>query len=326
MSRKRQVRVLGLLAGAALLAFVIWHSDPAEVGAQLAQLGPSALWLCAVALVWRVAAGTGLWLIARERGVGWIHAVLIRMAGESLNTLTPFFNLGGEPVKAMMLTRYAPIAESSAVVVLDKTAFWIASMLFMGSGILAGPFVLDLAPIIWAASFALLLAWIVGSVWFVRMQARGGLAFAVGRLLGAIRVRLSDATHERLDAADATLSDFWKRHRAVFVMAVLAHLVGRVARTFDIAVAAWLIGVPLGLGDAYFIAAVAMGVNMVFIFLPGALGAAEGGHAVLFELFGFAAAEGLTVALLRRARTLVMAILTTPLLFVYRPRATRDVS
>lgn len=316
----RRVRVFGLAAGVALLAFVIWRSDPIAVGEQLAAIGPSVLWLCAVPLIWRVAAGTGLWLIAHDHGLGWIHAVLIRMGGESLNTLTPFFNLGGEPVKAIMLSRYAPIEEASAIVVLDKTAFWLASMLFMGSGILAGPWVLDLAPTVWVASFVLLLCWVLGSVWFVRMQARGGLAFAVGRLLGAIRFQLSERTHQRLQVADEALSGFWRVHKVRFVVSVAAHLVGRVARTLDIAVAAWLIGVPLGLDDSYFIAAVAMAVNVLFIFLPAALGAAEGGHAILFELFGFAASEGLTVALLRRARTLLMAMLSTPLLAIYRPR------
>lgn len=320
MSGKRRVRVVGSIAGIALLAFVIWRSNPEEVGAQLARIGPSASWLCGVALIWRIAAGTGLWLISRDRGVGWIHAVLIRMGGESLNTLTPFFNLGGEPVKAIMLSHYAPIEEASTIVVLDKTAFWIASMLFMASGIFAGPWVLELAPVVWVGSFALLFAWVVGSVWFIRMQASGGLAFAVGRVLGAMRIRLSPQTHEKLERADTSLSVFWREHRLRFVVSVAAHLVGRVTRTLDIAVAAWLIGVPLALGDAYFIAAVAMAVNMVFIFLPAALGAAEGGHAVLFELFGMAASEGLTVALLRRARTLVMAVLSTPLLAIYRPR------
>ena len=61
-----------------------------------------------------------------------------KLAGETVNQLTPLANLGGEPVKAYLLTHRTPGPRGMASVVVDKTAQIAVGLSFtvLGLGLL----------------------------------------------------------------------------------------------------------------------------------------------------------------------------------------------
>ena len=68
--------------------------------------------------------------------MGFVRLFMVRMAGEAINVTTPMAMLGGEPMKAYLLTRYeVPLVEGLASVVTAKTIMSLAQILFMLSGL-----------------------------------------------------------------------------------------------------------------------------------------------------------------------------------------------
>jgi uncharacterized membrane protein YbhN (UPF0104 family) len=64
-------------------------------------------------------------------------------------------------------------------------------------------------------------------------------------------------------------------------------------------------------------------VNTAGLVVPGRLGVAEGGSALLADALGFAASHGLSLALMRRVRALIWAVVGLVLLPLREARARR---
>ncbi len=310
MNRKTPRQLALLLAGAAILAALVWQAGPSHVAHELSKIGWAAfallvglsfLWNTIAALAWR------LLFDRRHPTIGWKKLWHARICGESVNTLTPFLNLGGEPVKIVLLGRHLSEDQGTTYVLLDKTIFFLASLLYMASGLVLGFFVFRGHLLVLAVSGALLGLWIAALLYVVRRQTQGHTVLAVLDLLARLRIRVSPAFRERMQRVDADLAAFWKNHRTRFLSALAVHFAGRCVRAFDVWLIAGLLHSSIGLGSAYFISAAAVLVNTAFSFMANALGPYEGVHGYLFRLLGLEFDAGLSMGILRTIRTLTFA-------------------
>jgi uncharacterized membrane protein YbhN (UPF0104 family) len=92
----------------------------------------------------------------------------------------------------------------------------------------------------------------------------------------------------------------------------------------------WALLVSLHLPCSFARAAVMEGVmkflNATGTLVPGQVGVAEGSYAVIFGVFGFPAAAGVTVSLARRIRTLATALVGVTALIALRSPKQRPLS
>jgi glycosyltransferase 2 family protein len=319
------VKVLLTLLGVGLLAVFLWGAGPAEVAANIRRVGWLGFgYLILVALTWRACATTGSWVLQRPgRRVSWGKMFLIRSAGESVNMLSFFGNVAGEPIKAMLLKRHLGGTEATSLVLLDKTIFFIGSMVFMVTGALFGVWVLADTLAVVLTTVALIVPWLLALSWIVWRQAKGDFVIQVSRLLGLVRIQLSPKTLEKLTRIDALLSEVWVGPKGRFTLSFLAHLTGRVFRAVDVWVCVLLLGEHIHLFEAFFAAAAGMLISASFVFIPGGLGAFEGGHAFVFEAIGLGFSAGVTVGIIRRIRNYSVAALGYLLLLFWPPAAPR---
>lgn len=318
-------RVLPLLLGVALLAGFVVAAGPARIVENIASVGWGFLYLLLVSTAWRCIASTAMWLLLDpeddpERRVPWWRVNAVRWAGESLNTLLPFGNMGGEPLKAVMLSEELGGARSTGIVVLDKTIFFISGVFFMSSGVLVGVFVLIDRPVILWVSLALILPWVALLAWAIRHQIAGDLVVRLSRLLSVFRVRLSEKRLATLAEVDGTLSTFWREHRGRFLGALTLHTFGRGLRAVDVWLCVWAMGLHIDWTAAYFTAAAGMLVTASLTFIPGQIGASEGGHALAFELIGLGFAAGVSVGLIRRIRNYMLSVVGYAVFVVWSAR------
>lgn len=319
--RAKITRGLLLLLGISLLAGFLWAADPREVAENIGRVGWGFGYLILVALTWRACATTGSWvLLTPEQRVPWWKMFLIRSAGESVNMLSFFGNVAGEPIKAMLLKRHLGGAESTSMVLLDKTIFFVASMVFMVTGTLFGVWVLGDTLAVVLTTIAMILPWLGALSWIVWRQAKGDLITQLARLLKLLRIRLSEKTMEKLSRIDGLMSVFWRDHKGRFFLSFVAHLMGRIFRAVDVWVCVLLLGQSITLVEAYFAAAAAMLISASFVFIPGGLGAFEGGQGFVFEAIGLGFSAGVTVGIIRRIRNYLIAALGY-LLLVFWPAA-----
>ena len=299
-----------LLVGAAILGALIWQAGPSHITRELAKIGWAAFaLLVGLSFLWNTVAALA-WRLLFDRAhptIGWKKLWHTRICGESVNTLTPFLNLGGEPVKIVLLGRHLAEDQGTTYVLLDKTIFFLASLLYMASGLVLGFFVFPGHVLVLVVSGTLLALWIAALVYVVRRQSQGHTVLAVLDLLSRLRVKTGPAFRERMERVDADLAAFWKNHRARFLSALAVHFTGRCVRAFDVWLIAMLLHSPIGFESAYFISAAAVLVNTAFSFMANALGPYEGVHGYLFRLLGLEFDTGLSMGILRTIRTLTFA-------------------
>lgn len=303
-----------LLLGFLTLVGLIWHIGPSRILAAAAGLGPAALLLILLpsllmyvleALGWRITLGR------HAASVPFWRLFAIRTAGELVNMTTPTAYAGGEPLKAYLLKPHGvPMVDGLASVVTAKTTMTIAEAAFILLGIglafrsigAAGPG--DRTLLAASISAGLLLA---AMAIFVTLQHRGlftGLLSALRRC--RIRIEYLEAREDKLRALDRTIMEFYTRDRRGFLLSAGVFFLGWLAEALEVYVILFYLGGPAV--DP--LAAISISALSVFIkggtfFIPGSLGAQEGGNLLLLVAFGYTDLIGITFALVRRLRELV---------------------
>jgi uncharacterized protein (TIRG00374 family) len=288
-SRRDRVRIAQLalaLLGAALLVLLIRRAGLEAIRETFARVRPGFLLLDAL-VVTAIFLGFALrWrLLARQLGgdarLGTFFGA--RLAGLSVGTLTPGAKLGGEPLRAYLVTRGGvPIGIAIATVIVDRGVELLANVVFA---------------LAYCALFAFRDATTAGRVLAVVVAAGVGLVLVVrfamkrleaGRSLVPDRFRSVlervGAAERALDETDRALHELLFTHRRVVFAALGWALLTNLAIFADYLTIFAAFGPLPSLPD---LAGSMLGVGLAHALpVPAALGALEGTQAAVFELAG----------------------------------------
>ncbi len=301
--------VLGLLT----LGLLVWHIGPGNIYDAAARLGPAALVVVLIpSLVMYVieAYGWKITLGPSAKDIPFWRVLAIRTAGEVVNMTTPTAYVGGEPLKAYLLKKHGvPMVEGLASVVIAKTTMTIAQVLFILIGIGLGFWLLGANGSSGQMAAAGLLSvglLFFGTAAFVLVQRRGFFTWILDllRRIG-LRIGFLEAREEQLKSLDRTILNFYTHHQSAFYASTGLYFLGWLAEALEVFVIIYCLG-----GPATALSALSIGALSVFIkggtfFIPGSLGAQDGGNLLLLQAFGYSDVTGITFALLRRFRELV---------------------
>jgi putative membrane protein len=301
---------LSVLVGLVLLGLVIYNADVDQIHERMDALkwrSPLVL-LPWVLIAWLDARGWRCTLPPAAAHLVPLHSlVLVRMAGEAVNSLTPTAAVGGEPVKAHLLRAWGVAgSDSLASIVIAKTALTVTQSLFVVLG-LAALFVKIGRPGLGAAWMAfLLLVTIVFARGLVYMQRRGPVG-TVWRWLAQVmpRARFLGRLEQSVHAIDERLAEFYTIERGAFWRAGVWHMAGWLVGVVEVWLIMLLIGAPIGWLDALIIEALSQPIRAAAVIIPGGLGTQEVGGVALCLFLGMPAPEAATLWLLKRGRELV---------------------
>jgi len=298
-------QIIVLLIGGGLLLLLLTQVDLGAVGMHLRQMRWAfplmflpyvAVYLCD-ALGWK-------FTFARPPAIPFHTLFLSRMAGEAINNLTPFAYIGGEPVKAHLLTRFQiPMVEGMAAAIIAKLVMSIAQVLFIILGsMLATSYLIVRLDVLWALVGIVIGAGVLlGGVW-------RGLQIGLFTWLHSwlARWQLTRSVFERwrepLYRLDQALAAFHRQQRGRLRWSFLCFMLGWLLGAWEVFVIFYAIGLPIGLPEALAIEALASVAKGIAFFIPGSLGVQEGGNMLILGAFGFSSEVGLTFSLLRRVR------------------------
>lgn len=313
-------RISLLLLGVALLTLLLTQIDLESVGTHMRQMGWGfaliflpyvAVYLCD-ALGWKFAFG-------QSPSIPFHTLFLTRMAGEAINNLTPFAYMGGEPVKAHLLTRFQiPLVEGMAATIIGKLTMAIAQVMFvLLGGILAASHLVARPDILWPLGGI-----VIGSGVLLAALWRGlqvGLFTRFHELLSRWKVSLPflERRREQLWRLDQTIAAFYRHHPRRLRFSLVCYLLGWLLGGFEVLAIFYAVGLPIGLAEALAIEALASVAKGIAFFIPGSLGVQEGGNLLLLGAFGYSSGLGLTFSLLRRLRELLWMILGLLVLLRY---------
>jgi uncharacterized protein (TIRG00374 family) len=300
-------RWLLLLLGVATVGVLFYEVNTQDLFARFLALGwhaPLVLWpygLIAIVDGWAYS-----FTLPRDgtRRPPLVSLIMIRLAGESVNTLTPTAYLGGEPVKAMLLVKRGITTASSTVsVVVAKTALTVGQIVFVLLGIML---TLERFDIVRDGDVRFVALCIGGAIFvalLVRWQQRG-LFVKLSRV--AQRFGLRGARFQRFASVapeiDRELGGYYRTRGADFAITTALHFLGWLLGTVEVKVFADLLQYPISWRDAFIIEAISQPLSLGSAIIPGALGVREAGGVAIFGMLGLDESVGLALWLLRRVR------------------------
>ena len=244
-------------------------------------------------------------LFAPGRVPRFADTALAMWIGSSVNFLLPVATVGGEFVKARILTlRKVSGVDAAASVVLDKTVQALSVLLWalIGIAILAVVAPPD-DPMVTAAFVgAVLLALGIGG--FVVAQFAGTFGLLSGPAGKILRREKSQSLSEGAASLDTAIRDLYRRPAAIAVSTGLR--VGkRLLMAGEVWFIAWLLGFPISLAETVMINSLAVALRSAAFAVPGGLGVQEGGYIMLGALVGLPPDVMLAISLATRIGELI---------------------
>ncbi len=299
-----------ILCGSILLLFLVWKTGLADLWDKLAFLG----WgLAPLILIEGVAdifhtMGWRFCLSDAHRAMPFERLFRIRMAGYSVNYLTPTATLGGEVTKGALLSEDRRGIEAATGVIIGKLSFALSQLLFVSCGSLIVLWQVNLPDGFWPAMLigsALLGCGIIG---FLLIQKHGQLGILVRWLsVRNIGGKQLQKLAKHITRIDNDLKCFYLQRPWDLPISVFWHCIGfgcgliqtwwfliffQTDASFIVASGIWLLG-------SWF--------DLLTFAVPLGIGVQEGTRIIAFNAVGFTSLMGLTYSIMLRLEQIFWA-------------------
>ncbi len=251
-----------------------------------------------VAVSWKILLTPG------ESSPSITRLYFLRLAGESLNQLTPTASLGGEPFKAFRLhAGGVPWQESTASLIMQKGLMVLSLALYILVSLAVAPFILHLkSSHLSVLALGTLVLGGSGAV-FIRVQRSNPCAAGI-RLMKkyGLYPAVLYGREEELAELDLFLAGFPRAHPmriySVFVLLFLNWCMQAV----EVYLIFSLLGHPVGWGVSLCLDGLAMLFTSLGFLIPVSLGVQDGGNILLSLGFRLGAVLGAAFSIIRRIR------------------------
>jgi hypothetical protein len=305
-----RVRLLLVVGGLALMGALVARVGVATILGMISHVGWSFAAVVGFYCLHATCRALVLYVAVGGHGVTFVDVLRIRFSGEAVEALTYTGPLLAEPAKGMLLTnRGVPTINAFAAISLE---FLLYSVTSAAVGAVGAALLLrngSLTPGLHNAAVALLAAMLVFIAATILAAVTG-----VGLIAPSLRAMNAMIGHDRIAATIVGIADVERE-----LVGFLHYRVARVALSVVLEFAShgfmmaevWIMLRALSLAvsfrDLLIIEGSTKLVAFVFFFVPAQLGATEGGNALIFPLLGLPVAAGLTIALVRRIRSMCIA-------------------
>jgi uncharacterized membrane protein YbhN (UPF0104 family) len=250
------------------------------------------LWNQLATLAWR-----GLLRGVGASPVALGELVRLRIEAQAVNQLVPTAGVAGEALRAVRAAGGRDVGPASLATVLDNVAGLMSGLAFAAC----------------ALAFHLHTRSGESSLRALMVSVAGALVFSIASAFAMLRLAPRWLPHlsetNPLRALVGPLQNRVLDIRRTFRKAVALRLLERLVAVGETYAVFHAVGAPVSVSGAALISAVLVAVSFIAFFSPGQLGAAEAATAIVSGVLGFSAAVGLSAALLRRARQLLVCAL-----------------
>ena len=228
----------------------------------------------------------------------------LRLAGESLNQLTPTAATGGEIFKATRLKVLGvPWEEATASVVIQKSIQVLSLFLYTLLGLTLTALMLNIGASRLALISLVVVVLGVGSLAFLIVQRRGPCVGGI-RILEKCRLcppKLKEKEHE-LANLDSCLAGFYHEHPGRGLLSFVLFFMSWLLHGAEVYMIFWLIGHPVSWGLALSLDALVMLFAALGFMIPASLGVQDGGAILVSVGFSLGAVLGGAFTIIRRIR------------------------
>jgi 1L-myo-inositol 1-phosphate cytidylyltransferase len=303
----KKARFISSGAGLLLFIYLLLKIGTGTVLLHLAQFGPWFLVIIALAIGWLFVGACGWHLIqaAYFSPVPLLRLFRVKIISDSLNTLIPSANVGGEAARAFLIRKHAPLKEGIPGILVDKTIEYSVGLLFIMTGFLFSLLFVDLPRWMNVAAAACLGGTLLGIVVLVVFQLKG-VFWTLGRV-GRVIPRVGKFVAKRegdIRELDRNLRLIYRHPNMRTVLSAVLHYLARVMGAVEIYIILRVLGSQATIIQSIFTATGVTIINTAFFVVPGHVGVMESAHVVILQSLGFSAALGLSLGVIRRIRKL----------------------
>jgi phosphatidylglycerophosphate synthase len=329
--RKTGSKAIFLVAGMALLAWLIHRAGPRHILENITRLGWGSglvIALGGIALVIRTWAWRVI-LIGSHPEISFRRMLALRFGSEAVGQLGFVGMIFGDGLRASLLSEEMSFA-GIASIALDRALFIFSAAVATVLGLVVALVLWPLAHrvAVLADVFALVIALaIIAAAVAVHRRLRfiSGAARATARIprLGA----WLEKKYSAIESVEERLLFAFHDRPGASVAALALNFVCHAAAVLEVWLVLHLLGVRIGLPASFAAEAVTKIVNGVGGFNPGNIGTYEGGNMLIGRFLGFGGATGIALAFARRIRAIFWAAVgAVCLVFLSRPNQHLDQS
>lgn len=233
--------------------------------------------------------------------------VRIKIISDTMNTILPAANLGGDAMRAYLIKPRIPLNEGIPGILVDKTVESIAGTLFMACGVLVSLLFLPIPPevVIPAVVCLLVLLAVILLLVFFLYHGFYRSATAFFSWIPAVR-RLLQKKQEVLRILDENMRRFYLHYGARIPVVIGLHFLARLVGVWEVLIVLWVLHQPVSFIGAWFISAAVTLANTILFIVPGHWGVQEGTYVLVLKTMSFAGSAGLSLAVIRRIRRLFL--------------------
>ena len=243
---------------------------------------------------------------AEHRQFSFLQAFAARLGGEAISFLTFTGPLLGEATKVALLRRRVPLTYGVPALVVDNLIYNLSVVFFILSGACVMLFTYNLPPLVHYTLTGIAVIAAMGIV-AAALAAKRRIMLVTALVDQMARLRLSPKVilkrRQHIKHIESKVYDFYKHHPGAFFAMIGCNLLAHASSVAEVYVTLRMLDVTSNVAQSYIIESLTKVINFVFAFVPGTIGVYEGSTEVVLQTLGFAAATGVTLALVRKAGT-----------------------
>jgi hypothetical protein len=325
----KKLQAILLLGGLILFAYLINAVGLSVIIHQIALVGWYFFGVIAISGT-KYLLRTWAWMLAADQShqhLSFSEMFRVRLAGEGVGYLSSGGPLFGEPTKVLLLKKSVPVVSSLSSVMLERVIYSITGLIFITSSIPLSLWRFTLASdsIRVFQFFFIIIVMTILWLFYLTVTKQWRVFTASLNLVKKLPINTQKLTRKETDIRlmEDHLYLFHRRHPGRFLMILALDLFSHVFTVLEIYLILSLIGVPITLVDAFLIEAYTKVLEMATVFIPASIGTFEAGNALILEWLGLGAAPGVSLALIRRIRSLFWAGLGLLVLLRYNVKSDR---
>jgi uncharacterized membrane protein YbhN (UPF0104 family) len=304
--------IIALLFGIALLAFLIQRIGFQSVFSAVLPIGWAFFAVVGLNLTRHFLRALSLYraVAAEHRGFKFRSALGARLGGDALNLISFIGPFLADATKALLLRKNLSLTGAASAVIIDNILYYLTVILFIASGvfILAIRFGAGDDPTMNGVLAAISAGAVLSLTGIIAMMTSG--ISPISRFFDFLekRERLPNALQKESHAirrVEANVFRFYRDRRRDFFTLISISLLTHLVSVTEVYLVLSLLEQNVSVSTALIIESLTKVINATFGFIPGALGAYEGGQSIILRILGYSAAVGLALALVRRGAILV---------------------
>ncbi|HKQ99035.1 MAG TPA: ABC transporter permease [Pyrinomonadaceae bacterium] len=247
-----------------------------------------------------------------HRRFSFRHALAVRLGGEAISFLTFTGPLLGEATKVALLKKRVPLVHGVSGLVVDNILYNLSVALFILSGAVVMLAAYDLPPVIRFVLYGIAAAATLGigvSIWAAsrRVMLLTWVIDTLGRFGFHPKALTSRRNH--ISDLESHVYNFYSERPRSFLAMIGFNLLSHASSVLEVYITLRMLGYLPNVHAAYVIESLTKVINFAFGFVPATIGVYEGGTEIILRTLGYAAATGVTLALVRKAGTLFWTVI-----------------